>query len=234
MSKCVFIFLLLFATQNSSASFRENSRRYLSPKDMATLLLQKFPVVGDIDQVDKYKDRRGRYIAEGGVPVSCWGVGLRNSSATGVTIPAVGAPATTEPGAAFVRWWGYCADKVVAKQMAMLSLRPADEPLWRKYWLQELLTKFRDKKKPADPFHKFNEIPWSDLTSAQRHRQIRFLIEEMIGPNAVVAEAGFAKGIDDLAAQIRKIVPDDSPLMLNEVNRTLITAVALREEFITY
>lgn len=231
MNKIIFAALVsLLTTQSAVASFSENSRRYLSPKDMAALLVQKFPVLEKLDVL-----QRTKVASPGTVPASCWAVGVRNGNASGLSLPAIGAPATTTPGAAFVRWWGSCADMIIAKQIEVLTTTKAtDEALWQKYWTTELLNKYRDKKNASEPFHKFDKIPWSDLTVRQREMQTRFLIEEMIGPNGVIRDLGFVNGIDQLSSQIVKLIPDDSPLKLNAANRVLMTAITLREEFITY
>lgn len=226
MNKWLIVFLLV-STQ-AFASFSENSRRYLSPKDMFTLLNQKFPVLKDKEQLATF------YMPTDKIPVSCWALGLRNGNSTGLVLPAIGTPATSTPGTAFVRWWGSCADLIIKRQFEVLNLKGNDEALWGKFYAPEILGKYRDKSNPSQPFHQLSKEEWGRLSPKQKNTQIRFLIEELIGPNAVIADLGFAKGLDDLVAVIQSAVPDDSSLTINEANQIFLTGVVLREEFITY
>ncbi len=227
MNKWFIVFLIFFSSQ-AFASFSENSRRYLSPKDMFTLLNQKFPVLQDKQHLAKY------HFPSDQVPLSCWGLGLRNGNSTGLVLPAIGAAATASPGTAFVRWWGSCVDQIVIKQFMALNLKANDEGLWKKFYAPEILDRYRDKGNVKEPFHRLTSVEWKDLPPNLKQVQIRFLIEELIGPNPVIADLGFAKGIDDLAATIQSIVPDDSNLKISHATQALITGVTLREEFITY
>lgn len=220
--------ILILSSASAWGSFTENSRRYLSPKDMFSLLNQKFPVLKDKDQLARY------FLPGPQIPLSCWGLGLRNGNSTGLVLPAIGSPATATPGTAFVRWWGSCADLIVKKQFEVLSSKAHDEDLWRKYFADEILNKYRDKANPTQPYHRLKQVEWRTLTPKQKSAQIRFLIEELIGPNAIIADLGFAKGIDDLATIIQSAVADDSTLSIIDANQILITGVTLREEFITY
>lgn len=227
MSK--WLLILLLSVPGAFASFSENSRRYLSPKDMFTLLNQKFPVLQEKEHLARY------YLPSDKIPLSCWGLGLRNGNSSGLVLPAIGVPAASSPGTAFVRWWGSCADQIVHTQLMVLeNLKLADQGLWSRYYAPEVIEKYRDKGNAKEPFHRLTTEKWKDLPPKLKQAQIRFLIEELIGPNAVVADLGFAKGIDDLAATIQTIVPDDSEMKISHVNRALLTGVILREEFITY
>lgn len=219
----------LFFGHGAQASFAENSRRYFSTKDMFSVLTQKFPVLNNPDRLQHVPMGKTEKIAP-----TCWAIGVRNESATGLTIPAIGAPAATAPGAAFVRWWSSCVDEIVRQQFEELKAKPSQQPLFAKYWAPELLLAFRDPNDTKNPYHRLQEETWDNLKPGQRFTQIRFLIEELIGPNAVITDLGFAKGIGDLTQTIQRVVPDDSPLKLSEANRKLITAIALREEFLTY
>ncbi len=204
----------------ASASFAPNAKRYLSSKDFFSLLTQKFPILTDANQ---------RWT----LGESCVFLGKDNSNPVGLINPATGTPASMTPTAGSVRWLGSCVEKVATQQTKIFS-NSANEKLWTKYWSQELLNKFRDKNSPHNPYHQFSTLEWRDLTPRQREWQIRFLIEEFIGPNPVIADLGLVKGSDELTAIIAQVLPDDSNLKLNAANVQLMMAVTLREEFISY
>src|SRR5262245_36235784 len=103
-----FAALILLNGVSAHGAFLETSRRYLSPKDMFTLMTQKFPALNSPANVEKFNP-------------TCWVVGRKNANVTGQVIPAIGVPATTQPGAGFVRWWASCSEKIVAMQFRDLK-----------------------------------------------------------------------------------------------------------------
>ena len=153
MNKFILILAMIFSNV-ASASFSENSKRYFSPKDMFTVLAQKFPVMAD----------RAHLSFNGAtdtLPQNCWSLGYRNGTVTGLSLPAIGSPAAVTPGAGFVRWWGSCAERITQRQIFALNASPLNEALWQKFWNADLLNKLRDKANTADPFHAFNETEWN-------------------------------------------------------------------------
>lgn len=220
MNKFIFVLVLSLGAQ-AHASFLQASKRYLAPKDMFTLLAQKFPVVHDVNVV-------------GNLDKSCWMLGNKNTNVIGLTSPAIGAPATTQPGAGFVRWWGSCADTIIKAQFTQLAGKPTDEKLWQRFWEQGLLDRIRDAAKPDDPYHKVNSSKWESLGKKVRDNHVRYLIEEWIGPNAVVKDLGFAKGTEELMDILKAALGSSTTMTVKEANQTLILALVLREEFLTY
>lgn len=220
MNKLIFLSVLIWTLQ-AHASFSETSRRYLSPKDMFTLMSQKFPVLSDVQVVDSFDP-------------SCWIIGSSNVNITGLVNPALSLPASTHPGAGFVRWWGSCGEKIIGLQFGQLAAKPANEKLWRRYWDQAVLDRFRDTGRPADPFHKLSSAKWTAMSEKMRGDHIRYLIEEWIGPNAVVKDLGIAKGTEELAEILKSVLGSTPGLTMQEANQKLILALVLREEFVTY
>jgi len=220
------VLLLLFVAHTASASFLETSKRYVSPKDMFTLLAQKFPLLNE-PKAQTIKN-------------SCWVIGGNNvigggnTNLIGLVNPALGVPAITQPSSGFVRFWGDCADRIVNNQFHELTLKPADEQLWRRFWAQSILDRFRDRTKPADPFHKLKTLDWDGLSNRNKDDQIRFLVEEFIGPNAVIADMKLVKGTDELVELIKQSITGGAGVKIFDANKQVILAVILREEFITY
>lgn len=215
--------ILLFAAfqYSASASFLETSRRYLSAKDMFTVMAQKFPVLNNPLQVEKLNP-------------TCWVVGQSNMNITGQVVPAIGVPAASQPGAGFVRWWASCAEKILNMQFKELEAKPADAKLWRRYWAPDVLDRFTDKNSPDSPFHKLATAKWANVIPKVRDDQVAFLIEEWIGPNAVIKDLGFAKGTNELAGILKGALDPASDLTFEQANQKLLLALMLREEFITY
>lgn len=223
MNKLISLFagLILVVSQYAGASFAEKNKRYLSTKDMFTLLTQKFPLLSNPNSVQTLKP-------------SCWVIGSNNTNVTGLVNPAVGSPATTQPSAGFVRWWGSCAELIIKDQFTVLKNNPTFEKLWQRYWAPAVLDQLRDKSNVADPFHQLQEIEWKKVSNRTKDAQIRYLIEEFIGPNPVIRDLGFVKGTDELIGILKDTLDPNSTMTFSDANQKLILATLLREEFLTY
>lgn len=204
---------MLFS-QMAVGSFDENSKRYLSPRDMFLLLEQKLPVMRDKERMDD-------------APQNCWAAGVRNQTVTGASIPALGKPSSGKPTAGFVRWWGTCVEALIELQNQQLVDSPKNKDLWARYFNPSLRTKLKSSREILG-------TKWKDLSEAEKNEQIRFLVEDWIGPDPVIKDLGFASGLEEVIARVRTALPETSNLNLLDANRRLGLAIMLREEFLVY
>lgn len=203
----LFLSVALFASA-ASASFTENSRRYLSPKDIFTVWTQKFPILADSAKASQLNS-------------ACWMIGDGNSNVTGAVNPAVGKASVDTPPPGFVRWLGSCAHDIVMAQFQDLKAQTTRRSkLYGKYWPKEALDKLDGK--------------WSDLNPVVQTSIVRYAIEEMIGPEPVIKDLGFVKNMDELVKVVQAAATSDASLSVWDATAQIYLALSLREEFLTY
>lgn len=215
------IMLLSVFSCLSHASFTENTRRYLSPKDIMALWAQKFPQVTQLEYGQQSS-------------ASCWSIGSGNVNLTGAVNPAIGKPSVNAPPPGYVRWIGSCTNQIVFAQFQELKIQGKNEKLWRKYFPLDLLNKYRNKADAEQPFQKFFQSQWSTLSLDEQKSLITFSIEEMIGPEPVLKDLGYVKSMGDMMSLIQNATKDFSQYSVEAMMQRVLLATTLREEFITY
>lgn len=206
-----FAFLLcLLLPLQGWASFSETSRRYLSPRDLFNVLGQKFPVVSNLPKIRTLKP-------------TCWMIGDFNINLIGSVNPAVGAPAAAQPVTGFVRWLGTCGGSLVKLQFEELAAKPGNEKLWLRFFPEGF------RAKHASELDKTN---WSSLDQDERDSVLRYQIETLIGPDAVIKDLGFADGTEALLKVVQKSAAQGTTI--SQAAQQSLLALILREEFISY
>ena len=215
------LILLLTLCGTSHASFSQNTRRYLSPKDIMALWSQKFPQTTKIEYAT-YNHR------------GCWMIGAQNVNFLGVVNPAIGSPAVLAPPAEYVRWLGTCTSQILAAQFKVLLSHGKDEKLYRKYFPNALLEKYQDGTDPDHAFKALTGKIWSELSEEEQRSLILFSVEEMIGPEPVLKDMGFVKDMAEMVVLIQNSIKPFAQSEVSAVLQKVLLATALREEFITY
>jgi hypothetical protein len=206
---------------NAGAAFTENARRYLNPRDLFNVMVQKFPVLNNRAKIKAGKLEAG-----------CWIILSTNENVIGVVNPAIGKPAVELPPPGFVRWLGSCGHKIITLEITDLMSQQKNEPLWGQYFPSEMLQKYRDPGDSVHPYHAFAEKTWADVDPKLRQALLEFSVKEMIGPEAVIHDLGYAKSMTDLTGSLAKTV--DGNLVLNDALHNILLATVLREEFLSY
>lgn len=211
MKRCIAVLLMAALLPSPSyASFSETSRRYVSPRDIFNLLHQKFPVVGDTAKIRKLK-------------ATCWAIGGFNMNLIGAVNPAVGAPAAEQPVTGFVRWLGTCGRELIQLQITQLKEKPDDVKLWSLYFPEGFVKKYQAE---------IETKPWSSVPAEERRQVVKWQIENLIGPEAVIKDLGFAESASALADLVEKAVANEGSI--EAAAKTSLLALLLREEFISY
>jgi hypothetical protein len=218
--KNLIVFILIFFAGSSFAAFKQQSRRYLAPRDFSQILTQKFPVMnGLIDTIP---------LGE------CQMISMKNRGLLGTVSPALGTPNTENPTPNFVRWLGSCVTKIAQAQFVFLQAHPKNLSDWRRYWPPSVLNHFKDAGDSNQPFHRLNETDWSTLSLIQKAEIVSFNIESMIGPESVLKDLGQVKSMSELVDRIRSIVDQTPGKTVFQATEQIVVAVALREEFISF
>ena len=217
------LFLLAIVTcgAGANAAFTENSRRYLSPRDLFNVMAQKFPILRD----------QGK-LKSGALDLNCWAIVNSNENVLGVVNPALGKPAVELPPPGFVRWLGSCGHKIIALEMQDLVANQKDERLWEKYFPAQILDKFRDSADKKTHYHALPSATWGELDPSLKAAMLKYSVGEMIGPEAVIHDLGYAKCTQDLTDALTKTVTDE--MNIPDVLHNILLGLVLREEFLSY
>ncbi|MGZ3722656.1 MAG: hypothetical protein ACXVA9_07000 [Bdellovibrionales bacterium] len=215
------LFALIVFAGNVNAAFTENSRRYLHPRDIFNVMAQKFPVLTDRVKLKSY-----------GVDLGCWAITAENENVIGVVNPAIGKAAAELPPPGFVRWIGSCAHKVIAAQVNELFAQPRNEKLFARYFPADILKKYRDPVDKTQPYDKLLLTQWGKLDPKEQHSLLKFSVTEMIGPEPVIHDLGYAKNMNEVTEAISKTLEDG--LLLKDALHNILLSTMMREEFQTY
>ncbi len=221
MSQIMLVLLVGAFSNRAQAAFSENSRRYLSSKDMFSVMMQKFPVLKDSSKAKSLSPY-------------CWIANNQNLSVLGSVIPVTGKPASDLPSPGFVRWLGSCAAEIIRLQVEDLKAQPTKQSLWANYFPKAILTDNGEHGKAQTNLTRVLTMKWGDLTSEVQDEVILHAIEELIGPDSVVRELGFAKNSSELSKIVRRTLSGDEKAQLEQSIIQIYSALVMREEFLTY
>jgi hypothetical protein len=205
---CGISFLVVFLTQSlATASFEENSRRYLSGQE----ILRSLGVFFDFSKNTTNKE-------------ICTHIQAQNASDAGANSPATGEPTSPAPNQGTILWITGCVQNYLSTAANLAG--DGDR-------LRNLLGADTVSRLGTSPEWNLR-TSWSLWTPEQKRELIRYMVEAFLGPDEVITDFGFIENPDEFRKLMLTTADARKNASVLDIVTLLAVNLSVRDEFLSY